>query len=633
MNSIDSEDRLQNILKYSKYLIVIVILIIIFLLIKSCNRTYNDIEMDVIEATKNYIYKNNINITKETYIEIMKLDNIEGTELCSQASGVIVTNENGNLKYQAYLDCLNYQSSLFQNKSKYINLKGNIITILNEGEIFEDPMYTLKKDADVVVSGKASTESGIYTINYMVYLGNSLQEVIQRKVIVTSNDKDANISGLMNTQEPVIKLMGDKNIVLTKGAKYQEEGYLAVDYEDGKITRQVKVTPDPSKIPTNTPGTYVITYSVTNSKGKTAIATRTITIAKLKPNLQIELSVDNNNINNEAFIEVNIQGEGFNYVLLPNEEIEYSPSFKYPVTKNGIYTFKVYDNPNKGFNEYIKEIEVTSIDNILPTGTCSALVRGNNTEVEVQASDNKGIAGYNYTLDGIKSGYKDTNTYKVSSVSKVISVDIKDIANNVATINCNVTVKNETTSGRLDTSSTTIIDTSEYTLVATRNDVVDFAKAVDSLNVAQNHPPGYGDLCLSFAYYHAYKLYNGDPFSTLSAEAASKYEFAAKFQSFKSESKQEVLAKVYESINAGQPCVLHVNGNKDGTSRHYVTVVGYKNSVTSSYSITEDDLLIIDSYDGKLERMDTSNSRFMITGHDTGRTGSKAYGHQVYIFR
>lgn len=76
-----------------------------------------------------------------------------------------------------------------------------------------------------------------------------------------------------------------------------------------------------------------------------------------------------------------------------------------------------------------------------------------------------------------------------------------------------------------------------------------------------------------------------------------------------------------------------MNCNKDGTSRHYVTVVGYKNSVTSPYSITEDDLLIIDSYDGKLERMDTTNSRFMITGHDIGRTGSKAYGHQVYIFR
>lgn len=635
MNSIDSEDRLQNILKYSKYLIILIILVGLVFLIKSCDRTYDDIETDVINATKDYINKNNITITKESYIEITKLDEIEGTELCSKASGVIVKNENGNLKYQVYLDCLNYQSSNFKNKSKYIELKGDAITVLNEGEIFEDPMYILKQDADVVVSGKASTEPGIYTINYMVYLGSSLQETVSRKVIVTENDKDANISGLLNTQDPIITLMGEKNIVLAMGTKYKEEGYLAVDYEDGKITRQVKVIPNPEKIP-NSPGTYVITYSVTNSKGKTAIATRKITIVKLKSNLQIELNIVDDSISNKATISGSVKGEGFNYVLLPNGTKEYSSKFTYTVTSNGIYPFKVYDNYDNGenkFNEYIKEIEVTNIDNIIPTGICSALVRGNNTEVQIQANDNKGIAGYNYILDGIESGYQNTNTYKVASASKTISVNVKDVANNVATIKCSVTIKAETTPGRVDTSSATVINTSDYTLVATRNDVVDFAKAVDSLNVAQNHPPGYGDLCLSFAYYHAYKLYNGDPFSTLSAEAASKYEFASKFTSFKSESKQEVLAKVYESINAGQPCVLHVNGNKDGTSRHYVTVVGYKSSVTSAYSITEEDLLIIDSYDGKLERMDTANSRFMITGHDTGRTGSKAYGHQVYIFR
>ena len=64
------------------------------------------IETDVINATKDYINKNNITITKESYIEITKLDEIEGTELCSKASGVIVKNENGTLKYQVYLDCL-----------------------------------------------------------------------------------------------------------------------------------------------------------------------------------------------------------------------------------------------------------------------------------------------------------------------------------------------------------------------------------------------------------------------------------------------------------------------------------------------------------------------------------------------
>ena len=108
------------------------------------------------------------------------------------------------------------------------------------------------------------------------------------------------------------------------------------------------------------------------------------------------------------------------------------------MTKNGIYTFKVYDyndNGKGGFNETIKEIEVTNIDNVAPMGVCTALVRGNNTEIEVLASDNKGIAGYSYNLDGIESGYKNESTYKVASASKVISVNIKDIAGNVYTEN------------------------------------------------------------------------------------------------------------------------------------------------------------------------------------------------------
>lgn len=49
--------------------------------------------------------------------------------------------------------------------------------------------------------------------------------------------------------------------------------------------------------------------------------------------------------------------------------------------------------------------------------------------------------------------------------------------------------------------------------------------------------------------------------------------------------------------------------------------------------MSETDLLIIDSYDGKLERMDKEGSRFMISGYDTGRKGAKAYGYQVYILK
>ena len=81
-----------------------------------------------------------------------------------------------------------------------------------------------------------------------------------------------------------------------------------------------------------------------------------------------------------------------------------------------------------------------------------------------------------------------------------------------------------------------------------------------------------------------------------------------------SDSKEDTLKMIYSQIVQGKPVVIQVNGNKAGTSRHFVTVVGFRNSITDASALTEKDLLIIDSWDGKLERMDQANSRFMVTG-------------------
>ena len=45
-------------------------------------------------------------------------------------TGVVVKNTNGKLTYQAYLDCLDYQSPLVKTNNKYlnINIQYNIIT-------------------------------------------------------------------------------------------------------------------------------------------------------------------------------------------------------------------------------------------------------------------------------------------------------------------------------------------------------------------------------------------------------------------------------------------------------------------------------------------------------------------------
>ena len=627
MNSIDDLDRRQKIIQYIKYAFVLLIIVfLIIFLLKGCNHGYTDIESSLITATKKYIKENNIVVSNRKYIEITKLGDIDGTELCKKASGVIVTNNNGTLSYEPYLKCDGYETTL-KKKYKYIDLIGDDVLLLNKGEVYEEKYYTLKSDADVTISGKVGTDVGLYTINYYVYVNKKLKETAQRIVIVTENDKNQNVTALKNEIEPTLTLIGDTYVVLGVGQKYHETGYTAIDYNDGKISRKVKVNPNPEKIDTSKPKEYNIYYSVTNSKGITTVATRKIVIVRYKTNLDINLTKSTDEITKSLKIKVNIVGDGYERTIYPITEVR--SSYEYPVTSNGTYKFRIEDI-YKNITE--KVIEIDNNENDPPSGSCSALVRGSNTEVEVNAEDNKGISGYKYILDTSSTDFMENNSYKVSNASKEISVVVKDIAGNQTNIKCDVTIKKETTVAGRASGSSIVIDTSEYRLVSTKNDTIEFAKLVDNMNIAQNHPPTYPGACLAFSYYHAYLLYNGNNLTSMTAEGGNSYMYAGRFRAFENDDKEVVLSKIYELINEGQPVILQVNGNTKGTSRHYVTVVGYKNTVTSESDITEEDLLIIDSYDGKLERMDRNTSRFMISGYDTSDQDQN-YGYQIYILR
>lgn len=163
-----------------------------------------------------------------------------------------------------------------------------------------------------------------------------------------------------------------------------------------------------------------------------------------------------------------------------------------------------------------------------------------------------------------------------------------------------------------------------WTVVNTKFDVASYAKHVAKYNISQTNKDGnYNDLCLAFSYIHASNLITGQ--SSDRASTSKSYKHAGEFTDFKNDNKNTVLQKIYYEVMNGNPVIMQVNGNKQGTSRHFVTVLGFKNDVTSAESLTEDDLLIMDSYDGKVERMDTSSSRFMITGADAGKNYSGYY--------
>ncbi len=156
--------------------------------------------------------------------------------------------------------------------------------------------------------------------------------------------------------------------------------------------------------------------------------------------------------------------------------------------------------------------------------------------------------------------------------------------------------------------------------------VKEYLNVIGQHRISQTHDTSiYGGYCLAFAYIHAYSLFSGN--TSARAADAKGYKYASNFDGYVNDNKQEVLKNVYNELTNGRPVIIQVNGNKKGTSRHYVTVVGFKKSVKSGETITEDDLLIIDSWDGKLESMDGSSSRFMVTGKACRK---KYSGYQMY---
>jgi hypothetical protein len=170
---------------------------------------------------------------------------------------------------------------------------------------------------------------------------------------------------------------------------------------------------------------------------------------------------------------------------------------------------------------------------------------------------------------------------------------------------------NPSTNGYGTTTVNVLDDT--WVVVNAPVDLITYQKAVYNHRVAQNaNTAEWSDKCLGFAFTHAWGFYTGN--TNYTGQQGANYAGASNFTSFIDDNKQAVLNAVYEEITAGRPVVLQVNGNTQGTSRHFVAVVGYRQGVSSGSTIAETDLLIIDSWDAKLERMDTEKARFMTSG-------------------
>ena len=213
-------------------------------------------------------------------------------------------------------------------------------------------------------------------------------------------------------------LEGEQEIIVGLGAKYKDPGFLALE-NDVNINDQVVVS---GNVDTSKEGTYVLVYEV-SINGKIKELKRVVKV--VNRSLLIEFTPSTEEYTNEDIeLSINVTGEKFDYIELPDGNKVYETSTKMTLSESNIYTFTAY---NKEEVPFVYTFDAFMIDKEEPEGVCTATVFNDHTEVEVEATDNGEILEYDY-LDN-KTSFIKVDENKVSypkKTGKEIYVDIID---------------------------------------------------------------------------------------------------------------------------------------------------------------------------------------------------------------
>ncbi len=319
--------------------------------------------------------------------------------------------------------------------SEKIVLFGDLTVNLNLGEEYNEPGFYAVNSNNIILTKNVlvtnninKDKAGTYQVTYK--LGNILKT---RQVVVKDNKQDDE----ENPETPAdsvltLTLTGDNVITLSKNQTYVEPGYQAYDTILGDMTNKVTVV---GSVNSKTPGTYTLTYRVSNGKVQKEII-RTIVV--IDDELIITITPNKTTYTNSAItLNIKVTGSSFSSLVLPNNVVVKQKETTYTISNNGTYTVTAY---NGNLKKYTKSIQINTIDTSAPTGTCQATINQASTNIKVTAKDNlSGIASYVYYDNGSQITSSTSDSYNYSKkTTKVVAVRIYDKAGNSNLINCSV---------------------------------------------------------------------------------------------------------------------------------------------------------------------------------------------------
>lgn len=167
-------------------------------------------------------------------------------------------------------------------KVPVINLIGDKNCTVVYGQEYHEPGFKAfdEYDGDItdkVIVTKIQKDENNFEQHYTISdsSGNSAEEIRYVKII--------------DTIAPEIKLNGNSVISILTGSSYKEQGAKANDNKDGDITNKIQIS---GNVDTSKDGTYLVTYSVSDSNGNNASVQRKVIVGPTEATGVIYLTFD-----------------------------------------------------------------------------------------------------------------------------------------------------------------------------------------------------------------------------------------------------------------------------------------------------------------------------------------------------